>query len=76
MDKCIRCDGELEVGFLLDKGDYGQSQWARGTPDTSCWRFSAVPSGSKTLPVVTYRCKSCGRLESYACVAPDDRSQM
>ncbi|RZA35612.1 MAG: hypothetical protein EOP92_09680 [Lysobacteraceae bacterium] len=72
MDKCIRCDGELEAGFMLDKGDYGQSQWARGKPDTAFWKFSAVPSGSKTLPIVTYRCKSCGRLESFAYAAPAD----
>jgi hypothetical protein len=69
MDRCIRCDGELEKGFMLDKGDSditGQAQWASGAPSTSFWRLSAVESGSKTLPVVTYRCKSCGRLESFA----------
>jgi hypothetical protein len=69
MDRCIRCDGELEKGFMVDKGDSDitrQAQWASGAPSTSFWRLSAVESGSKTLPVVTYRYKSCGRLESFA----------
>lgn len=69
MDRCIRCDGELDAGFLIDKGDYNathQAQWASGQPHTSFWRMSAVQSGSKVLPVTTYRCKRCGRLESFA----------
>ena len=69
MDKCIRCDGQLEKGFLLDRGESNitaQSQWAGGEPNQSMFRFSAVRSGNKTLPVVTYRCVSCGRLESFA----------
>lgn len=69
MERCIRCDGSLEVGFMVDKGDYNatsQAQWASGKPNTSFWRMSAVQSGNQTLPVVTYRCKSCGRLESFA----------
>lgn len=72
MEKCIRCDGELEKGFMIDSGDSGigsQASWASGAPNTSPWRFSAVQSGNKTLPVVTYRCRSCGRLESFAHVA-------
>lgn len=69
MERCIRCDGELEKGFVLDKGDYdvaSQATWASGDPNTSFWRMSAVKSGSRKMPVVTYRCKSCGRLEAYA----------
>lgn len=69
MVKCIRCDGELERGFMLDKGESditSQATWASGEPDNSFFRLSAARSGSMTLPVVTYRCKSCGRLESFA----------
>jgi hypothetical protein len=69
MERCIRCDGELENGFILDKGDGGftsQALWASGDPNTSFSRMSAVKSGNKTLPVVTSRCKGCGRLESFA----------
>lgn len=69
MDKCIRCDGQLEKGFLIDKGDSDitrQATWASGEPNTSFWKFSAVKSGSTTLPVITLRCSRCGRLESFA----------
>ena len=69
MERCIKCDGELENGFILDKGDYDvttQTKWASGDPNTSFWRMSVVKSGNKIIPVVTYRCKNCGRLESYA----------
>jgi hypothetical protein len=72
MDKCIRCDGQLEKGFLIDKGDSDvtrQAKWASGEPSPSFWRMTAVPSGSRMLPVVTYRCVNCGRLESFANVA-------
>lgn len=69
MDTCIRCDGELETGFLLDRGDSNitsQGTWASGAPNTSLLRFSAVRFGNRTMPVVTYRCTRCGRLESFA----------
>ena len=69
MAKCIRCDGSLEKGFLIDKGESDltrQAKWASGEPNTLFWKFSAVQSGSKLLPVITYRCQSCGRLESFA----------
>jgi len=67
MERCIRCEGDLELGFIIDKGDaVTQAQWASGEPNSKFWRLSAIQSGSRILPVVTYRCKSCGRLESYA----------
>jgi hypothetical protein len=69
MQKCIRCDGELEPGFMVDKGESDfsrQANWASGEPNTSFFRLSVVKSGNKTLPVTTYRCVACGRLESFA----------
>jgi hypothetical protein len=38
MEKCMRCDGQLEKGFLIDKGDSDmtrQAKWASGEPNTS-----------------------------------------
>jgi DNA-directed RNA polymerase subunit RPC12/RpoP len=73
MDKCIRCDGQLEKGFLIDKGDSDitrQARWASGEPSTSFWKLSAIQSDSRMLPVTTYRCQRCGRLESFANSAP------
>jgi hypothetical protein len=72
-ERCIRCDGELEKGFLLDRGDHdfkNQADWASGEPNTSFFRFSVLQSGSRKLPVVTYRCTNCGRLESFANAVP------
>jgi hypothetical protein len=69
VERCIRCEGELEKGFLVDKGESDftrQASWASGEPNTSFFRLSAVKSGNRTLPITTYRCKSCGRLESFA----------
>ena len=69
VERCLRCDGSLEKGFMIDRGDYHvkeQAQWASGEPNASFWRSSAVKSGEKTMEVVTYRCSACGRLESFA----------
>lgn len=69
MDNCLRCDGQMEQGFMLDAGDYNvtaQAKWSSGAPRTSFWRLSAVPEGAKTLAVTTWRCTRCGRLESFA----------
>ena len=67
MEQCIRCQAELEIGFMIDTGHgVTQAQWASGEPNSKLWRLSAIQSGSRVLPVVTYRCKSCGRLESFA----------
>jgi hypothetical protein len=69
VERCIRCDGELEKGFLIDKGDSDfarQASWASGEPNTAFFRLSVVRSGNRTLPITSYRCRSCGRLESFA----------
>lgn len=66
---CHRCGGALEAGFLVDRGDYSvqeQAQWASGTPAGGFWRTSAVQKGERLLRVVTYRCTSCGGLDSFA----------
>jgi hypothetical protein len=65
METCIRCNATMERGFLLDSNDE-KTRWASGAPDTSVFRLSAVGKGEQTLPVVTYRCTSCGRLEWFA----------
>ena len=31
MDNCLRCDGQMEQGFMLDAGDYNvtaQAKWS------------------------------------------------
>lgn len=69
MDRCVRCEGVLETGFMIDTGDSGikrQVEWTSGQPKKSFWRMSAMQKESRVLPVVTYRCTACGRLESFA----------
>ncbi len=74
MQRCPRCDGELEKGFILDRDGSShtrQPRWARGVPDdapaSQLWgRTTAQNIPTETLPVVTWRCKNCGRLEAFA----------
>lgn len=82
MQTCIRCDGELERGYILDRDGSNvtrQARWSVGEPDasfrTALWQRSAVQSIPETLAVITYRCRSCGRLESYAHAAAPQASR-
>jgi hypothetical protein len=57
----------MEQGFILDM-TYGArlvSQWAAGAPVKSFW-FGTKEPEDKLIPVGTFRCASCGFLESYA----------
>ena len=71
---CPKCQGEMESGYLIDHSHVAllASLWARGKPKKHWW-FSLQtnnaitrPSPSDQIPVGTYRCKTCGFLESYA----------
>jgi len=74
MLRCIRCGGELDAGYLLDRDGSNrtrQARWVAGAPDDSfgsaLWNRSAAQNiATDTLPVVTWRCRECGRLESFA----------
>ena len=60
--KCPRCTGEMEVGFLL--GRMQVEKWVSGPPERN-W-IGGVKMNTRSFPVETWRCKSCGYLESYA----------
>ena len=65
---CPRCGGGMETGFTIDVG-YGKTavpKWAAGEPDSSFWSSGLKLRGKEQLAVVTYRCRQCGYLESYA----------
>lgn len=67
--QCVKCSGDMEQGFMVDRGDMHmkeQAEWASGEPNRSFWRGSTVESKERTLPVTTLRCKTCGYLEFYA----------
>ena len=64
---CPRCSGSMEVGFVVDEG-YGTrmvAKWVAGEPERSMWTGLKL-RGKAKQDVVTYRCKRCGYLESYA----------
>lgn len=59
-NKCPKCGGEFEEGFCADASysRYIKPQWAT---NISFW------TGLKNARnVISYRCKQCGFLESYA----------
>ena len=57
----------MEQGFILDTtyGTMKPQKWVEGAPQYSVW-FGLKLWGKQRLDVSTYRCPSCGLLESYA----------
>ena len=57
----------MEPGYTIDVG-YGSKtlpKWAAGEPQKSMWTGLKL-RGKDQLEVLTYRCRRCGYLESYA----------
>lgn len=65
--ECAKCRGRMEEGFISDNTHGGvlASRWVEGQPENSFWT-GIKTSGKKQVQVTTYRCTSCGYLESYA----------
>ena len=65
--RCSKCGGEMKLGFVVDKDHGGQtiSKWAPGVPHKSFWTGTKLDKDD-VIPIGTYRCSSCGFLESYA----------
>ena len=64
---CPRCKRRMEPGFVLDHGSSGVavSTWVGGLPERSRWTGLKL-KGRVQIPVTTFRCPHCGRLESFA----------
>ena len=60
---CLRCEGAMVAGFIPNV-TRGQTVWYEGEPPQT-YRESFM-FGRKALVVTTYRCASCGYLESCA----------
>jgi len=64
---CPKCQASMVEGFVIDQG-YGVrtvSSWLEGPPQKSRW--TGVKLGGRTpVEIATWRCTSCGFLESYA----------
>ena len=57
----------MEEGFIPD-ASYGAihiGSWVEGTPEKG-WTGSVKLKGKRKFDITTYRCTSCGYLESYA----------
>jgi len=77
---CPKCKGQMQEGFIFGYPQYGLwlfghpalmvvSAWVEGAPERSFWRSFGTGirlKGKKKIPPRTYRCSSCGYLESYA----------
>jgi hypothetical protein len=57
----------MDPGLLLDRthGGSEQTMWIKGTADKGIFGL-LKERGRERLPVVTFRCPKCGRLESFA----------
>ena len=57
----------MDAGLMLDRSDWGSIQpvWIKGTADIGILG-SIKERNRERLPVVTFRCPNCGRLESFA----------
>ncbi|MDQ3805899.1 MAG: PF20097 family protein [Acidobacteriota bacterium] len=65
--KCPRCGGAMEEGFLPEYSRNGicETLWVAGQPEASAWT-GLKTRDKRRYKTVTYRCGSCGRLESFA----------
>lgn len=67
MRDCPKCgSSQVEEGYQLDKG-HGETHVAsfiKGKPDKRWWGYKVAKEDR--APIITYRCKRCGYLESYA----------
>ena len=65
--RCSKCTGEMQEGLVVDLGYAGvlRSMWVEdqaassGSPGT-------VDNHKRKVKTITYRCLSCGFLDSYA----------
>jgi hypothetical protein len=66
---CPDCKVPMDSGFIVDF-TYGtdaseQSSWVEGTTEPSWWTGSVL-GDKQRLPIVTFRCPTCGQLKSFA----------
>ena len=76
---CPKCQGEMVQGFVMDRSGVAVfvNQWVQATPESlkvrqylgGTIKFPEsvnLPETSESIPIGTFRCQSCGFLESYA----------
>ena len=57
----------MTEGFVVDQsyGSRAVSSWVEGAPNRSFWTGLSL-AGAMPIEITTWRCASCGFLESYA----------
>ena len=64
---CPDCKVPMDSGFIIDftGSEFSkQSSWAEGTAKRNFW--GSVLGDKQRLPIVTFRCPTCGQLKSFA----------
>jgi len=64
--KCPKCEGRMAEGFVPDysHGAVLQGRWVQGAPKKNFW--TGIKIEDPIYVAKTYRCETCGFLESYA----------
>ena len=63
---CMRCDGVLETGFLLDRSWDGSRPLLWADASHVGTTTGAKADGIHQIEVDAYRCVNCGRVELFA----------
>jgi len=64
---CPKCQSSMSEGFVIDNKESGRavSSWLEGAPSKSIG-VGVKLEGKTPIEIATWRCTSCGFLESYA----------
>ena len=64
--KCSKCSGEMQEGLVVDLNYSGilQSMWIEDQAGNGIG--PGTTDGKRKVKTITYRCSSCGYLDSYA----------
>lgn len=64
--RCSKCSGEMQEGLVVDLNYAGvfQSMWVDEQAGTNAG--PGTMDGKRKVKTITYRCSSCGYLDSYA----------
>ena len=71
---CPKCHDAMQIGYLLERGHGDRraaAAWIEGEPEPSFWQ-GLKTTGRDVFETRTYRCTTCGFLESYAMVGIQD----
>ena len=58
----------MQPGFILEQTEAGRqvTHWVGGVPESPVWSFGVKIKNKEHYPIQSFRCSTCGFLESYA----------